>query len=144
MLDPTASQQRHGPISPSAKGTAPRLLDQCHRNLFPPTDLGREGRGWIYELCRQRNGRMKRSALGPVPADSAREGSEHFSRNRRLLKPRCNPSRGQPGGCSRIRRQPPAIHAASEPLHAFVLVIPAPNTYRMLWRHLRSTIFFLQ
>lgn len=32
---------------------------------FPTAHLDREGREWIYEVCRHRNGRMKRSSLGP-------------------------------------------------------------------------------
>lgn len=53
------------PTSPLAKGTALRLLDQCHGHLFPVARLGREGRGRIYEVCRCRNGRMKRCSLVP-------------------------------------------------------------------------------
>lgn len=61
----TAAAETNLPIK---KGTAPRLLDQRRRSLFPPTDLGGECRRWIYELCKLRNSRMKRSALVPVSA----------------------------------------------------------------------------
>lgn len=55
--------------SPACWG--PQLQDRptTATEILPPADPGRKGRGWIYELCRQRSDRTERYLAVPVPAE---------------------------------------------------------------------------
>lgn len=58
--------------SPACRG--PHLQDRptTATEILPPADPGRKGRGWIYELCRQRSDRTERYLAVPVPAEPGR------------------------------------------------------------------------
>lgn len=93
-----------------------------------------EGRGWIYGVCRHRNGRMRRSSLVP-------------SRNKKVSKCTAQPLAGSARGMQHLDAaacgQPLGLstEAVPEPFLTFVLVNSAQRTYRMLQRRLRAATF---
>lgn len=119
------------PASPQGiKRNSSELPEQCWGHLFPAAHLGCEGRGWIYELCRHRRGRMKRSLLVPSrkkvskcpvqPLAGSARGMQHLDA----------------AACGQL-----STEAVPEPFPAFVLVNSAQSAYRMLQRRLRSATF---